>query len=264
MSSFSSIEWTTHTFNPWWGCTKVSDGCKFCYAETLSHRYGHDFWGPTKPRRVMSDAYWTNPIKWNREAEQSSTRTQVFCASMADVFEERPPEGQLDRLWEVIRQTPWLDWQLLTKRPHLITENLPTDWNNGYSNVWLGTSVEDDRVLHRIQHLATVPAVVHFLSVEPLIGPITRLPLGGIDWVIVGGESGPGARPMEHEWVQDIRQQCGKAKVAFFFKQWGGTNKKKAGRELDGEFYNEMPAGRLRCMQSELPHEGTILTLKAA
>jgi protein gp37 len=241
MGSFSKIEWTTHTFNPWWGCTKVSDGCKFCYAETLSNRYGYDFWGPQKPRRLLSDQHWQEPIKWNTEAEHLGTRYRVFCASMADVFEERAPEGQLERLWDIIRQTPYLDWQLLTKRPQLIAEKLPTDWGTGYKNVWLGTSIEDERVVDRVHHLAAVPSIVRFLSVEPLIGPIHHLPLTGIDWVIVGGESGVGARPMRREWVLDIRQQCRQASVAFFFKQWGGPNKKKAGRELEGRYYNEMP-----------------------
>ena len=241
MGSYSKIEWTTYTFNPWWGCTKVSDGCKFCYAETLSNRYGYDFWGPKKPRRLMSDEHWQAPVKWNAEAERLGTRYRVFCASMADVFEERAPEGQLDRLWKLIRCTPFLDWQLLTKRPHRIMESLPSDWDCGYANVWLGTSIEDERVLDRVKHLASVPALVRFLSVEPLIGPIRSLPLVGIDWVIVGGEFGIGARPMKQEWVLDLLQQCQRSHIAFFFKQWGGTNKKKAGRELEGQFYDEMP-----------------------
>jgi len=245
MGSYSKIEWTTHTFNPWWGCTKVSDGCKFCYAETLSNRYGHDVWGPKKNRRLMSDQHWQGPLRWNREAERLGTRYQVFCASMADVFEEHAPEGQLERLWSLIRQTPSLDWQLLTKRPHRIAESLPNDWGSGYSNVWLGTSIEDERVLERVEHLAGVPALVRFLSVEPLIGPIRHLPLGGMDWVIVGGESGARARPLKKEWVIDIRRQCGEAHVAFFFKQWGGPNKKKMGRELEGSYYNEMPRRRV-------------------
>jgi len=245
MGSYSKIEWTMHTFNPWWGCTKVSDGCKFCYAETLSSRYGHDVWGPKKDRRLMSDQHWQGPVRWNAEAERLGVRYQVFCASMADVFEERAPEGQLDRLWALIRQTPFLDWQLLTKRPQRIAQSLPQDWGAGYSNVWLGTSIEDERVIERVQCLASVPALVRFLSVEPLIGPINDLPLTGIDWVIVGGESGAGARPMREEWVTNIRLQCVEARVAFFFKQWGGQNKKKAGRELEGQYYDEMPRKRL-------------------
>jgi protein gp37 len=163
---------------------------------------------------------------------------------MADVFEEQAPAGQLARLWKLIRLTPNLDWQLLTKRPHRIAESLPPDWANGYSNVWLGTSVEDHRVIDRVRQLSAVAAVVRFLSVEPLLGPIRRLPLKGIDWIIVGGESGPHSRPIEAEWVVDIRRQCRAAGVAFFFKQWGGVNKKKAGRILSGRIYNEMPKPR--------------------
>ncbi|PWT80557.1 MAG: hypothetical protein C5B58_11335 [Acidobacteria bacterium] len=244
MAFNSKIEWTTHTFNPWWGCSKVSEGCRFCYAEALSNRYGHDVWGPGKPRRMMSDAHWEAPLFWDADAKRRKKRERVFCASMADVFEEAAPVGQLDRLWNLIRSTPNLDWQLLTKRPHRILESLPSDWNDGYHNVWVGTSVEDQRVISRVRHLKTVPAVVRFLSVEPLLGPIPNLPLDGIDWIIVGGESGPHARPIEAAWVLDIRRQCRAARVPFFFKQWGGVNKKKAGRMLSGRMYSEMPTVR--------------------
>src|SRR5262249_33271172 len=134
----SRIEWTTHTFNPWWGCTKVSDGCKFCYAEALARRYGHHVWGPLAQRRLMSDIHWKQPLKWNTQASRQGARSRVFCASMADVFDESAPPGQLDRLWKLIRQTPCLDWQLLTKRPQRIASSLPKDWGNGYPNVWLG------------------------------------------------------------------------------------------------------------------------------
>lgn len=237
----SKIEWTTHTFNPWWGCTKVSDGCKFCYAELLSNRYGHDVWGAGKQRRRLSDKHWQEPLKWNARAAAEGIRYRVFCASMADVFEENAPAGEVDRLWQVIRQTPSLDWQLLTKRPERIAVNLPADWGLGYRNVWLGTSVEDEKVISRIGHLVEVPAVVHFLSLEPLIGPLHDLPLEKIQWVIVGGESGPRARPIDEEWVLDIRRQCHAAAVPFFFKQWGGVNKARNGRALRGRFYDELP-----------------------
>jgi protein gp37 len=160
---------------------------------------------------------------------------------MADVFEEDAPVSQVNRLWQIIRQTPMLDWQLLTKRPQRIVASLPDDWGHGYRNVWLGTSVEDERVIERIGHLTAVPAVVHFLSLEPLIGPLSNLPLGNIQWVIVGGESGPRARPINEEWVLDIRRQCRAATVPFFFKQWGGANKARNGRALQGRVYDEMP-----------------------
>ena len=241
MAFNSSIEWTTHTFNPWWGCTKVSDGCKNCYAETLAKRYGHSVWGKNQPRRLLSDAHWIEPIRWNTMANKQGARYQVFCASMADVFEEQAPEDQFQRLWQVIRDTPYLDWQLLTKRPHRIADNLPDDWGEGYPNVWLGTSVEDERVISRINQLIAVPAIVHFLSLEPLLGPLPSLPLNDIEWVIAGGESGHGQRPVDKSWVIDIRNQCREARVAFFFKQWGGVNKKAMGRRLQGRYYNQMP-----------------------
>lgn len=241
MATDSKIEWTHHTFNPWWGCTKISDGCKFCYAETLSNRYGHQVWGVNATRRTFGDKHWAEPLKWNQQAQQSGTRLQVFCASMADVFEEQPPEGQLERLWKLIRQTPSLDWLLLTKRPHRIAGLVPADWGQGWDNVWLGTSVEDARVLHRVPSLISVPARVHFLSVEPLIGPIDELPLQGVEWVIVGGESGGRARPMKPEWVESIHDQCVESDVPFFFKQWGGVRKHTTGRELHGRTYDEMP-----------------------
>ena len=237
----SKIEWTTHTFNPWWGCTKVSDGCKFCYAELLSNRYGHDVWGVGRNRRRLSDKHWQEPLRWNAQAEAAGVRYRVFCASMADVFEEEAPAGEVEKLWRTIRETPQLDWQLLTKRPERIAKNLPDDWRHGYSNVWLGTSVEDERVLDRISHLTRVTAIVHFLSLEPLLGPLPNLPLENVQWVIVGGESGPRARPVDEEWILDVQRQCRAARVPFFFKQWGGVNKARNGRELQGRFYDEMP-----------------------
>jgi protein gp37 len=160
---------------------------------------------------------------------------------MADVFEEDAPVSEIDRLWRIIKQTPMLDWQLLTKRPERIIANLPQDWGRGYGNVWLGTSVEDERVVNRIAYLKNVPAVVHFLSLEPLIGPLSSLPLDNIQWVIVGGESGPRARPIDEKWVLDIRRQCRAASIPFFFKQWGGVNKARNGRALRGRFYDEIP-----------------------
>ncbi len=244
MGTNSRIEWTTHTFNPWWGCTRVSDGCRFCYAEALSKRYGFNVWGPKKPRRLLSDNYWREPLKWDAQAKRQGVRFRIFCASMADVFEENAPAKQLDRLWDLIRRTPNLDWQLLTKRPHRIPAKLPRDWGVGYSNVWLGTSVEGKRVIDRIGFLAHVPAKVHFLSLEPLLGPLHNLPLKGIDWIIVGGESGPRARPMDPAWVRDIRDQCLVAGVPFFFKQWGGKRKSKTGRDLDGRTWDEFPGAR--------------------
>ena len=252
MASNSKIEWTTHTFNPWIGCTKVSDGCKNCYAENMASRFGYDVWGINKNRRLLSDAHWQQPIKWDKKAKKEGLRYRVFCASMADVFEENAPDGQLERLWEVIKQTPNLDWQLLTKRPHRIAQNLPHDWKDGYDNVWLGTSLEDERVINRITYLTSIAAIVRFISIEPLLGPLPNLPLEDIDWVIVGGESGHSARVMEAAWVLDIQQQCLASNTAFFFKQWGGFNKKATGRELNGRTYDEMPKTTFNTMPSKV------------
>lgn len=241
MAAESKIEWTDHTFNPWWGCTKVSDGCKFCYAEALSNRYGHNVWGPGRNRRTFGETHWAGPLRWNAEAQNLGKRYRVFCASMADVFDPEAPEGELDRLWNLIRETPSLDWQILTKRPERIQSNLPDDWGAGYENVWLGTSVEDIRVIQRIRELTAVPAAVRFLSCEPLIGPLDELPLDGINWVIVGGESGPRSRDMDTRWVDSILEQCRRADVPFFFKQWGGRRKHVTGRVLHGRTYDEFP-----------------------
>lgn len=234
----SSIEWTDHTFNPWWGCIKVSPGCEHCYAETLSNRYGHNVWGPAKTtsRRMMSDNYWRQPLKWNAAAEKAGTRARVFCASMADVFEAHPQvhEARND-LFSLIRMTPNLDWLLLTKRPENIEEMLPESWLDMHmpQNIWFGTSVENqEQADKRIPHLLKVPARVRFLSCEPLLGPVNIsqwlkfgefTPYGPrpLHWVIAGGESGHGARPMHPEWARGLRDQCQAAGVAFHFKQWG-------------------------------------------
>lgn len=262
----SAIEWTDHTFNPWMGCTKVSPGCKFCYAETMMDtRYGKVQWGPQGKRVRTSDANWRKPLAWNRAAEFAGKRARVFCASLADVFEDKVDQaaamtGWRAELWDLIGQTPWLDWLLLTKRPEFVGRMVPPEWMTGYwpANVWIGTSVEDQRRAdERIPELLMIPATVRFLSVEPLLGPIDILdkldnvfytedsdyPTIGpsIDWVIVGGESGKDARPMHPEWVRSIRDQCQETGVPFFFKQWGGKNKKAAGRMLDGREWNEFP-----------------------
>jgi len=226
MSANSSIEWTDHTFNPWWGCSRVSPGCENCYAETLSARYGHRVWGPAKttPRRIFGPQHWAEPLKWNAAAVQAGVRKRVFCASMSDVFEDHPDVGEhRAALWRLIEQTPALDWLLLTKRPENIRKMLPASWLEDFrANVWLGTSVEDPRrARERIPLLVDVPGAVRFLSCEPLVEALPNLPLAGIDWLIVGGESGPGARPMQPDWALDLRTQCKDAGVAFFFKQTG-------------------------------------------
>lgn len=263
MAENSAIEWTDHTFNPWIGCKKVSSGCANCYAESLmDKRWGKVEWGPQGKRSRTSDANWRKPLAWNRKAEREGVRYRVFCASLADVFEEKPDQGQemfewLQDLLTLIEQTPLLDWLLLTKRPELVEGKLEeatgrsaTRWLSKNRHVWVGTSVENQEVAAaRIEHLRQIPAAVRFLSCEPLLGeldltawlkvehmarhvhPLLNLGRVGVDyvssyeravdWVIVGGESGPNARPMHPEWVRAIRDQCTTAGVPFFFKQWG-------------------------------------------
>ncbi len=247
MSEKTGIEWTDHTFNIAWGCFKVSPGCAHCYADTLSRRYGHDVWGPPKTtaRRTFGDKHWAEPLKWNAKAEMDGVRRRVFCSSMCDVFEDHPTiDAEREKLWPLIRATPWLDWQLLTKRPERIAANLPSDWGNGYANVWLGTSVESQDYAYRVEYLKFVPAVVRFVSAEPLLG---RFDLGGqaweIDWLIVGGESGPGARPMDIDWARSLRDECADSGAAFFLKQLGGVRDKRGADAalLDGVRHVEMP-----------------------
>lgn len=225
MAANSKIEWTDHTFNPWWGCVKVSPACDNCYAETWARRTGHAVWGTRAERRFLSASYWRQPRKWNQEAVRSGARFRVFCASMADAFEWNSaltPWRQ--KLWRLIEETPALDWLLLTKRPHLAGRLTP--WGDEWpSNVWLGSTVEDQaRARKRLPQLARVPAKVRFLSCEPLLSQVDLDPWlenGVINWVIAGGESGRGARPSDPRWFLGLRDQCVKHDVAFHFKQWG-------------------------------------------
>ena len=224
MAKNSKIEWTHHTFNPWWGCIKVSPACKHCYAESWARRLGQNLWGASSPRRFFGEQHWSEPLKWNRQAEKDGQRKGVFCASMADVFEAR---GELDlwrdKLWTLIEQTPWLDWLLLTKRPQHIERYAP--WSEWPAHVWLGTTAETQKWAdERIAELVRNAASVRFISAEPLLGAldISRwLHRGALDWVIAGGESGSKARPTKPVWVRDLRDQCGRFGVAFHFKQWG-------------------------------------------
>jgi len=258
MGSDSKIEWCHHTFNPWRGCTKVSDGCKFCYAETLSARNPAVLggWGPKGLRSLASEGYWRQPFAWDKEAAAAGERHRVFCMSLGDVFEgdeTMPAESRAPvwnariRLFEVVMATANLDWLLLTKR----TENVPIvlakllnhcsrahpdhafsrwleNWFVGQppANVWVGTSIEDQKTAdERVPHLLQIPAAVRFLSCEPMLGEIdlrkVRPMVAPINWVICGGESGPHARPMNPEWARSLRDQCVDAGVPFLFKQWG-------------------------------------------
>jgi protein gp37 len=228
MAKNSSIEWTHHTFNPWWGCTKVSAACDNCYADTWAKRMGHQLWGPKAPRRLFSDTHWREPLVWNEEAKQEGKRHRVFCASMADVFEGRSDlNAARDRLWTLIKGTPHLDWLLLTKRPQLVQKLSPwgEDWPD---NVWLGATIESQEMADkRLPHLLRIPAAVRFLSCEPLLGPLDlrdwfkKDGVHPIDWVIAGGESGHGARAMHPKWAESLLKQCERADVPFHFKQWG-------------------------------------------
>jgi protein gp37 len=250
MAEKTAIAWTDFTFNPWMGCHKVSQGCTHCYAETLTKgRMGKpDLWGLTGTRQRTSPSYWRRPLRWNADAELAGTPKLVFCASLADVFEDHgtpdapgPNQWRAD-LWPLIRETRWLDWQLLTKRPENFSRMLPDDWSvENYPNVWLGTSIEDQRVDERAVYLTSVPAVVHFVSYEPAIGPLDLVwTLPDIEWVIVGGESGPGYRKMNLDWARDMQRQVRDAGQAFFFKQ-DSAPRTEMGIDALGGIYRDYP-----------------------
>jgi protein gp37 len=234
MATQSSIEWTESTWNPVTGCDKISPGCKHCYAERMAHRL-----------QAMGQPNYINgfdltlheralylPLKWKKPQT-------IFVNSMSDLFHKDVPVEFILRVFDVMRKANWHHYQILTKRSARLLELDPIlPWA---SHIWMGVSVETEDYAFRIDHLRQTTAHVKFLSLEPLLGPFQHLNLNAIDWIIVGGESGPGARPMNPWWVVDIRDQCQKAGVPFFFKQWGGTRKKKTGRELEGRTWDEMP-----------------------
>jgi protein gp37 len=233
----SGIEWTESTWNPVTGCDKISPGCKHCYAERMAERlqamgqvnYKNGFDLTLQPRMLDLPLSWKKP-------------QAIFVNSMSDLFHKDVPLAYIQRVFEVMRLAHWHRFQVLSKRADRVAElSAHIDWP---ANVWMGVSVEHEKYLNRIDHLRSTGAHVRFLSLEPLLGPLHSMDLSGIHWAIVGGESGPGARPMNPDWVTDIRDQCQAANVPFFFKQWGGVNKKKAGRILDGQTYDEMPEAR--------------------
>lgn len=230
----SSIEWTEMTWNPTTGCSKISAGCKFCYAEVMSRRLqamGIDKYKDGFQVRLHRNSL-NMPYTWKYPKV-------VFVNSMSDLFHPDVPLSYIKEVFAVMNDTPHV-YQVLTKRADLLFRyHNELNWSH---NIWMGVSVENEKVKSRIDYLRDTNARVKFLSCEPLIGPLSNLNLTGIDWVIVGGESGRTPRVMREEWVIDIMDQCAKNKVKFFFKQWGGTNKKKAGRTLNGKEYNEMPA----------------------
>ncbi len=227
MAETTEIAWTDSTFNPWVGCTNVSAGCDHCYAEAMNNRRGWTEWGSHGARRRT--ATWHNPIKWQRDAarfqREHGRRQRVFCASLADVFDNQAPADWRAELWALIYGTPDLDWQLLTKRPQNIGKMLPPDWGAGWPNVWLGTTTENqEEYRRRWSILREVPAAIRFISYEPAIGPLRLRDVDyGLlpDWVIYGGESGPGARVADPEWIREIMSDCVVADIPFFLKQHG-------------------------------------------
>ncbi len=234
MATNSSIEWTESTWNPVTGCTKLSAGCLNCYAERMAKRlqamgqpnYRNGFEVTCHPKTLKL------PLRWKKPQ-------MVFVNSMSDLFHEAVPMRFIERVFATMNQARWHCFQILTKRAERLRKVASRlDWP---ANIWMGVTVENADCLNRIDALRTVPAAVRFLSLEPLLGPLHGLDLEGIGWVIVGGESGPGARPMCEEWATDIRDQCKESNVPFFFKQWGGVRKKAAGRELNGRLWEEMP-----------------------
>lgn len=239
MSSQSSIEWTDATWNPVRGCTKISPGCKHCYAELFAERFrdvpGHAYERGFDLRLVPEKL--AEPLRW-------SMPRMIFVNSMSDLFHERVPDNYILRVAEIMSMADWHVFQVLTKRSQRMKAMLETTLQHlaHKPHIWWGVSVENKKHgLPRIADLRSAPAAVRFLSVEPLLEDVGRLELEGISWVIVGGESGPRARPISPEWVISIRDQCRAGGVRFFFKQWGGRNKKKAGRKLCGSIYNEFP-----------------------
>lgn len=234
--SSSKIEWTESTWNPVTGCSKISEGCANCYAERMAYRlkamgqrnYSNGFEVTLHPSALSI------PLKWKKPR-------MIFVNSMSDLFHTKVPISFIKQVFSIMSEAHWHQFQILTKRAERLVDLAPN--LNWPQNAWMGVTIESPAYLCRLESLRNVPASVRFLSLEPLLNAIPRFDLSGIDWVIVGGESGPRARPIRKEWVIDIHENCKKQKVPFFFKQWGGTNKKKAGRLLDGKIISEMPQG---------------------
>jgi len=249
MAIGSTIEWTEATWNPVTGCTKVSAGCKHCYAERMAKRlramrqpnYRNGFEVTLQPQALDL------PLRWR-------TPRTIFVNSMSDLFHEAVPSDYIRDVFQVMHDADWHRFQVLTKRSGRLRQLAPAlGWPD---NIWMGVSVEDTKQTGRIDDLRATDAAVRFLSLEPLLGPLDDLDLEGIDWVIAGGESGPGARPMDADWVRRIRDQCLKQETPFFFKQWGGVHKKRTGRRLDGRTWDEMPSVAASAVPSQLTAVG--------
>jgi protein gp37 len=242
MSNTTQIEWTDATWNPVTGCTKVTRGCDFCYAERFSERFrdvpGHPF--RTGFDLTLRPDRLTQPLRW-REPRR------IFVNSMSDLFHKEIPKPFIDAVFDTMETANWHTYQILTKRSSLMVRYLRARYNSRIApgHIWLGVSVEDAKNTVRLKHLRAAQAHVKFVSFEPLLGPVGKVDLSGIDWAIVGGESGPRARPMAEEWVIEIRDQCWAFNVAFFFKQWGGVRPKSGGRLLRGREWNEYPRTKM-------------------
>jgi protein gp37 len=235
MALGSSIEWTEATWNAVTGCSKISAGCANCYAERMARRlkamrlpnYSRGF------KVTLHEELLTLPLRWRKPK-------MIFVNSMSDLFHEKVPDDFIIHIFDVMNRASWHQFQILTKRSSRLSRMSPIlPWTD---NIWMGVTVEDQRCACRVDHLRRTSAALKFISMEPLLGPISALDLSGINWVIVGGESGPGARPLKEEWVIDIKEKCQKSNIPFFFKQWGGVNRKKRGRLLEGRLWNQMPS----------------------
>ena len=244
MATTSNIEWTESTWNPVRGCSRVSEGCRYCYAERIATRFsGKNMAYEGLAKMTSSGPRWANQIRVVPELIDTPLHWRkprfIFVNSMSDLFHQDVPEPFIWKIFDVMREAYWHKFQILTKRSQRLFELTPKiDWP---PNVWMGVSVENEDNTFRLAHLKQTGAHVKFLSLEPLLGPLPSLDLDQIDWVIVGGKSGPGARPMAENWVIDIRNQCMDAGIPFFFKQWGGPNKKQTGRMLEGKTWDALP-----------------------
>lgn len=238
MADGSQIEWTDATWNPVTGCTKISPGCDRCYAERFAERFRGVADHPFEPGfdLTLRPARLRQPLAWTRSR-------MIFVNSMSDLFHKEVPSSFIDKVFDTMEEAHWHKFQVLTKRSSLMRDYLRRRYSSRVppQHIWLGVSVEDRQRVSRIRHLQQAPAGIRFLSIEPLVAPVGEINLAGIAWVILGGESGPGARPLELEWARQVRDQCVAATVPFFFKQWGGLRPKQNGRELDGRKWSEFP-----------------------
>jgi protein gp37 len=245
----SAISWTDEAFAPWFGCTKVSPACDHCYAENWALHYRKAEWGPRAERIRSAASTWKNPFAWDRKASRLGRQLFVFCSELSDVFDNKAPDEWREDLWSMIRQTPNLVWLILTKRPQLARRMLPADWGEGYANVWLGTTAENQvEADRRLPVLCELPATRRFVSAEPLLGPVDFRPwLGPITWIIAGCESNqrrPGKRPTDVDWIRSLRDQCSDAGISFWLKQLVVDDKLVELPELDGRTWEQRPSPR--------------------